>query len=255
MRAFFNKLFIVFGYIFGLFLILFGIIPGFLLGQNNAGGIVMILYGIILVVLISIRKNFNEIKLVKYIKIAVSSLLVCCFFVAAIISCFMIKYGFFNYPDPDENGTLVILGCRVYDDRPSIMLKNRLDGAIEYLDKNDKCKIVVCGGQGNDEQYSESYVMAKYLVEHGIEQDRIILESKSTSTDENIRFAAEIISDKDLCENMIVVSDSFHLYRASLYAKENGVSIKCVRGKEYIPLFPSYWVREVLGVLYMIVFE
>ena len=40
----------------------------------------------------------------------------------------------------------------------------------------------MCGGQGEDEQYSESYVMAKYLVENGIPQERIIQESKSSNT-------------------------------------------------------------------------
>ena len=255
MKVFSNILITVISYVFSAFLMIFGLLPLLLLGQNNAGGVAMIIYGILLLLLTIFEDKYNNIKWVKRFKIAVLSLMLCCFIVAAVISCFMIKYGFFSHPEPDENGTLVILGCRAYEDRPSVMLKNRLDGAIEYLHNNDTCKIIVCGGQGEDEQYSESYVMAKYLVENGIPQERIIQESKSSNTEENIKYAVDIIRENGLDEKMIIVSDSFHLYRASLFASEYDMSVKCVRGEEYALLFPSYWVREVLGVLHMTVLE
>ena len=263
MKAFFNtkffqtvkKLFLIFGSTFAILLIFLGIIPIIFLGKSNVGNIAMILYGMILLLLIYCRNWVLNYKWVTYIKRSIAVLLIICFVVASVISCMMIKYGYFNRPEKGEEGVVVVLGCQVYGYSPSIMLKNRLDGALEFLNSNPQCKVIVCGGQGNDELCSEASVMANYLIENGVDESRIYMEEQSTNTCENIKFAKKIIEKENMPNTIFIVSDSFHLYRAGRFAKEEGLEYKGIPGKEYYPLFAPYWVREVLGVLHMIFIE
>ena len=83
---------------------------------------------------------------------------------------------------------VIILGARLYGDIPSPALRERLIVAKDYLVDNEDVKVIVTGGQGEDELIPEAEAMAKYLVNNGIEENRIIIEDQSTSTFENLQF-------------------------------------------------------------------
>ena len=74
--------------------------------------------------------------------------------------------------------TLVVLGCQVRGESPSLMLSERLGAAYEYLSENPDSYCVVSGGQGADEAISEAECMYNYLTERGIAKERIFLEDK-----------------------------------------------------------------------------
>ncbi|MCU9810564.1 YdcF family protein [Paraclostridium sp. AKS81] len=89
---------------------------------------------------------------------------------------------------------MIVLGASVKNTTPSLTLRGRLDKAIQYLDESkDDCYIVVSGGKGSDEKLSEAKAMENYLVEHGVNKDKIILEDKSTNTYENFKYSKEKI--------------------------------------------------------------
>ena len=90
---------------------------------------------------------------------------------------------------------LMILGNQVVGkDTPSDLMLERVNRAAEYLETDDKCKVVVCGGITTDEQIiSESALMKKILTEKGVDPERIILEDKSTTTFENFEYARNVI--------------------------------------------------------------
>ncbi len=70
---------------------------------------------------------------------------------------------------------LIILGAGLYWDKISPALEERLKVSLEYLEENKKMKVIVSGGQGPNEKFSEAYAMSEYLLQCGIEKDRIIL--------------------------------------------------------------------------------
>ena len=74
---------------------------------------------------------------------------------------------------------IIVLGAQVRESGPSVVLQYRLDAAIDYLNKNPDTICIVSGGQGVNEPFSEAEGMAKYLLENGIEMDRILLEEMS----------------------------------------------------------------------------
>lgn len=175
-----------------------------------------------------------------------------CVILAVVISVFMVKSA--DDPPPDENTTLVVLGCKVKDGRPSLMLKRRLDCAYEYLSEHNNVRVIVSGGQGSDEVMSEAQCMKEYLTGKGISPERIFMEDKSTSTEENLKFSQEIISREGLPEKITLVTDAFHQCRAEMLAKNIGIDPYNISGYTSWYIVPVYWVREWFGIAYYAVF-
>ena len=61
------------------------------------------------------------------------------------------------------------------------------------MEENPETKAVLSGGKGDGESITEAQAMCNYLVEHGIDRERLILEEKSTSTTENLKFSLGMI--------------------------------------------------------------
>ena len=154
-----------------------------------------------------------------------------------------------NAKAPAENATAVVLGCRVYGERASLSLVERLEAAYEYLVENPEAVCVVSGGQGPGETISEAECMYRWLVAKGIEKDRIYKENQSTSTEENIGFSKEVIKENGLNENIAIITSEYHSYRACLIAEKKGLSYGTAAGTTAIWLFPTYYIRELYGIL------
>lgn len=197
-------------------------------------------------------KSLLEKQTGKVFLSVVAVILAVCVILAVVISIFMIKAS--DDPPNDENHTVVVLGCKVKNGRPSLMLKRRLDCAYRYLSEHDSMKVVVSGGQGNDEAISEAQCMRDYLVEMGISTERIFMEDKSTSTEENLKFSQEIISREGLPEKITLVTDAFHQCRAEMLAKNIGIDPYNISGYTSWYIVPTYWVREWFGIAYYAVF-
>lgn len=156
---------------------------------------------------------------------------------------------------PEKNSTVVVLGCRVMPgEKPSLMLTERLDAAYEYLIENPDSACILSGGQGKNEEILEAECMYRYLVDKGISPDRLYREDKSTSTRENLKFSEEIIKKEGLPSEIAIVSNEFHLYRAGLIANELGLAHSSVPACTAFWLLPTYYVRELYGIIYQWVF-
>ena len=150
---------------------------------------------------------------------------------------------------PAENATAVVLGCRVYGERASLSLVERLEAAYDYLEENPDAMCVVSGGQGSGEDISEAECMYRWLVDKGIDASRIYKEDKSTSTEENIAFSKEVILENGLNENIAIVTSEYHTYRAGVIAGENELEFGSAPGHTAIWLFPTFYVRELYAIL------
>ncbi len=155
--------------------------------------------------------------------------------------------------DEPENGAdaLIVLGCAVHGERVSLTLSYRLDRAIEYLNENPNTLVIVSGGKGNGESISEAEAMRRYLEAHGIDAQRIIKEDRSTSTEENFIFSREIL--ETLFPNgakYAFVTTNFHVMRAELVAKKQGLDINGFGAKDVYYTAPNNYMREALAVAY-----
>ena len=151
---------------------------------------------------------------------------------------------------------VVVLGAAVYGTDPSITLQHRLEGAARYLDANPQAKAVVSGGQGEGEDITEAECMRRYLVEHGIAADRILLEDQSTSTKENLAFSKAVIeADGGDASRIAIISSAYHLYRAKRMASALGMDAIGVAGSDGYPIYMfGMYLREAAAVAKLWIF-
>lgn len=184
----------------------------------------------------------------KAVLIAAAVLIAVFITLAVLLSALMIKA---QLNKPIGKTTVIVLGCKVKGDRPSRMLRYRLDEAYDYLKDNKNAVCIVSGGKGKDESISEAQCMFNYLTSKDISADRVIMEDKSTNTYQNITFSKEIIKQRNLPENITIVTDGFHQYRASFIAKRCKVKKSySLSAKTELFFLPTYWVREWAAILY-----
>lgn len=151
---------------------------------------------------------------------------------------------------PQNGSTLIVLGCKVNGEQPTLMLRERLDAAYEFLIANEDSLCILSGGKGNGEDISEAECMYKYLIDKGIRSSRLYIEDKSTSTQENLAFSYKIIEKYDLPKNIAIATNEFHIYRAGIIAEELGLEYTSVSASTAWWLLPTYYVRELYGILY-----
>lgn len=150
-----------------------------------------------------------------------------------------------NYRDKCEY--LLVLGGNVIGaDTPSPQLLGRMKAAAVYLNENPEVVAVPCGGCFRENQKkSEAQIIADYLIEQGIDEKRIVLEDKSTTTFENFEFGKIIIenhAEKPLDEIKIAfLSSDYHIHRASIIAKRSGIKncgrVACPTPGEAMPRY------------------
>lgn len=117
---------------------------------------------------------------------------------------------------------LMILGARVEaDGSPSKALKRRIDAAAEYLLKNPETVAVATGGMGTDEVMPEAECIKSELIKLGVDESRILVEDKSTTTAENMEFSMNLMEYGP--ETTVgVVSNNYHIFRALKLAQRAG---------------------------------
>lgn len=117
-----------------------------------------------------------------------------------------------------EPGIMIVLGCQVKPWGPSILLQDRLNEALGYLEEHPDMIVVVSGGQGEDEPVSEAQAMRDYLVERGVDENRILMEDQSSNTVQNLRYSGQLLRERgyDTAQEILVVSNGFHLTRVRM---------------------------------------
>ena len=205
-------------------------------------GAVLLIYGVF----------FDKLPFKKII----GALLAFGLFILRSFGSFLAIYGSRDTADYTEN-TVIVLGCGIRGERVSVGLAKRLNKAAEYHKKNPDAVIIVSGGQGPQEDIPEALAMKRYLVDKGIDESKIIMEEKSTSTITNFRYSREIMEREGLSLSSVVfVTNAYHVYRAVSYAKDEGFLEVNHLGTDIIwYTIPMNYMREMLAVMKMWVFD
>lgn len=185
-------------------------------------------------------------KIPKWIKLIFVVLCTIGLLIFAIIEG-MIMDGFGAAASPGAD-YCIILGAQWKDNGPSYVLQKRLDAALDYLNKNEGTMAIVSGGQGYNEPISEAQGMKEYLMNAGIAEERIIIEDKSTSTNENLMNISEFIDKEN--DRVVVVTNNFHVFRACGIARKQGYKhLEGLAAGSYPAMLPNNLLREFLGVI------
>lgn len=182
----------------------------------------------------------------KPVKVAVGAL-VCAGAVTfcAVEGMILSEYGASAAPGADY---CIVLGAQWKPSGPSAVLRKRLDKAVEYLKANPDTKVIVSGGKGANEPMAEAEGMYGYLVQAGIEEERILLEDKSRSTYENLVYSGGLLDKEN--DRVVIVTNNFHVFRAlGIARKQNYGKVEGLAADSVLGMGPNNLLREFLGVL------
>jgi len=181
---------------------------------------------------------------------------VVCLCIELIFVAFIAVYGVRDNATYTEDA-VIVLGAGISGENVSLLLKMRLDKAMEYHSKNPECLIVVTGGQGFQETVTEAYAMEKYLVQNGIDKNKIIKEEKATSTFENMKFSKQLLDKRfENDYSVVVVTNNFHIFRGTTLAENSGFKnvTHLHAGLQWYNYVPCL-IRESFAVVKMFIFE
>ena len=155
--------------------------------------------------------------------------------------------------DEGEFQYLLVLGTVVEGTEPSAMLADRIQAAYDYLTAHPDTICIVSGGKGDAVNLSEAECMYNELVELGIDPARLLMEDRATSTVENFQFSLALIEAETGVrpEKLGVLSSEFHLFRARMFARREGVTPVAIPARTTdLPTFLRYFLREIVMVWY-----
>lgn len=169
-----------------------------------------------------------------------------------------VLYGAYDHISGDPQ-VMIVLGCQVRQDGPSVLLRDRLDEALSYLKDHPDMTVVVSGGQGPDEPTTEAQAMADYLVANGVEEENILLEDDSHNTTQNFQYSRDLLEEEkiDCSGGVLVVSNGFHLTRARMLAERAGFDnvSTLAAPASHLPSRLYMYIREPLALVKSFVFD
>ncbi len=144
-------------------------------------------------------------------------LVFCCLLAATVV-----VYGLTDRSQPAD--VIIVLGSGLKNDlSPSPALTRRGIRAAELWKANYAPQIICSGGYATWSSRSEADGCAQVLRENGVPADAIVLEDASRSTEENARYTHEIMRARGW-QTALVVSDGYHLLRATWIFSAEGIS-------------------------------
>ncbi len=137
-----------------------------------------------------------------------------------------IAISIWNYGKVDEKApadVAIVLGAAISDGEVSPVYRERINHAITLYEEGTVDFIILTGGFGEGSYKSDSQVAKEYALSQDVPEERILIEEKSTITEENLEFSKEVMEENDL-ETAIIVSDPLHMKRAMLMAEDYNIN-------------------------------
>lgn len=131
-------------------------------------------------------------------------------------------YSYSAQTSDKQTDAAIVLGAAVWTERLSPVFRERVNHAIVLYQNRQVRKIIFTGGQGNENELSESMAARKYAIENGVAENDILTEEQSHTTYENLVYAKQAAESQNL-KTFLIVSDPLHLKRSMLMARDLGL--------------------------------
>jgi len=161
--------------------------------------------------------------------------------VAVLFGCALLLLGWAAFidrfgrtrPVPQAAAAIVVLGAKVLDSgRPSPALERRVEAAAELF-KQRLAPLIIFSGGAFGALPSEAKVAQQLALQLDVPPQACLLEAESHTTAENARFTAQILRARGI-QQVLLVSDDFHLLRAVLLFRREGVATIPVASKRVL---------------------
>lgn len=143
-----------------------------------------------------------------------------------------------NITSQDYESAL-IFGAGVRDGKPSPILQERLDMGVALYQEGVVPKLLLSGhGSADEKGYDEVKVMREYILNQGVPEADLILDKSGFSTYESVQRCLNIFN----FQNVLLVSQKYHLYRAIYLANQLGLNTRGVIADQH--RYSDQWLRE-----------
>jgi hypothetical protein len=105
--------------------------------------------------------------------------------------------------------------------------------------------LVLSGGAKAHGGRTEAAAMAAYLGDLGIPAQDLVLEERSTTTPENLRYSAALLAERPVAPPVVVVTSDFHVRRAAALARRLGPEVQVVGVATAVSLRIPAMLREL----------
>lgn len=167
-----------------------------------------------------------------------------------LVESFILFNAYSKQAERTEVDYVIVLGCGIFPDGSlTLTLMKRLNAAIDYLEDHPDAQCIVSGGQGGNEPTTEAYAMKNYLVEQGIDADRIIEEGSSTSTRENLLYSYDIIQQHNGGNKVAIATSDFHIFRTKMLARRYGMEPVGLPSNTTWYIWINCYLREFFAVV------
>ena len=229
----------------GLIISLYGLFLLIGIGFFNIFHYLFLVVGLCVSLLMLYYKSFGKI-LKMIIKIIILILLI----MFIIVEFNIVSFPYKKYEDNVDY--VVLLGSGVSNNGLSLDFRKRIDCAFDYLISNNSM-LVTTGGKGSNEPMAEGKAAYDYLIQKGIDANRIIIEDNSFSTQENLINAKKLIEENGgnvEKDKILIISSAFHLFRANYIAYRLGYKNVTCKGSEGVSyLWPYSYTREFFALI------
>lgn len=143
---------------------------------------------------------------------------------------------------------IIVLGSGLVNGKVPPLLASRLQRGIKAQQRDTgRPVIITSGGQGDDEPRAEGAAMRDYLIEQGMDPELVVAEEQSTSTEENLTFAQQMLPDSTA--PVTVVTSNYHVFRAALLTRALGLRAQVVGASTVWYYLPGAIIREFAAVM------
>jgi vancomycin permeability regulator SanA len=176
-------------------------------------------------------------------------------FIVSLIFIFSILYMIVNNKSSEiknegNKNVGVVLGAAVWSNKPSPTLSSRADKAARLL-QDGKISSIQLTGSNAPGEISEAEMAYNYLSSKDVNMTNVYMESQTTSTNEQIRFIKENLYNKPDIDEIIIISDGYHLARIKEICRFQRINVKVAASDLVHSLKDKvyYNLREAVGLI------
>ncbi len=162
-------------------------------------------------------KKLREKKVAILIPLLVVFLIILCAIITAVS---IAQYG--KLDEKAHCDIAIVLGAATSNGEVSPVYRERINHGIWLYENGYVDYLVLTGGIGKGNEISDASAAKQYAIKKGVPEQAILIEEKSTITEENLQYAKAIMDEHSL-DTAIIVSDPLHMKRAMLMASDYGI--------------------------------
>lgn len=152
----------------------------------------------------------------------------------------------YSQPVNPQGDVIIMLGGGAYDGVPDVgaigqigaSSANRLLATVRLYERT-KLPIILSGGKVFADTAAEAVVEKRVLMELGVPEDKLYLDSQSRNTAENARYSQEICNTQGWY-HPIVVTSAFHMPRAVRLFERAGMEVTAYPTDYWVSIPTSY---------------